>query len=162
MEKAKRKSKSAQSGWLRGLFAPATIDFVAYLPLEECAARLKSREKTGFWRPIRTYVALIPVDESICDFEIKRTGNNRYGTYIAEGYLQAWDEGRTHITGDVKTGPHHYDGLAIIFTWLCLVSLLCQTIFFALIMGIIIFTIIYDSARMRNDLASMIEATLGY
>jgi hypothetical protein len=165
MDKRKRKSKPEQSSWLRGLFAPATIDFVAYLPLEECAARLKSREKTRFWHSTKTYVTLTPPDKGFIYFRIER-GGTPHRSITATGYLESWEGIYTHIAGEVQSKSYGWLWVLIAVPFFFGYSILMRDIsaaicVTALVAGVIVFDLHVMIGR-RYTFAGMIEATLGY
>ena len=133
--------------------------------MEECIARLQSREKTSFWRSTKTYVSLEDLDEDSASFHIKRTGN-QYGTYFADGYLTYWDDTHTQVTGEVRQRPEVYNFLWIALPFLAIWAIVASVGFLAIymagIVAVVFFIGVYEMAQRRNQLAAMIEETLGY
>jgi hypothetical protein len=162
--KRKRKTKPDLKNWLVSLFEPVTIDFVAYLPLEECAVRLESRQKLSRWRSTKTYVTITPEEDTIYDFYIKRELNNQR-FFEAKGYLQSCDGNNTYITGEVVYPSKLLLTVLFIFVgiaWVFFIFHLIEALFFAVIGTLVIIAEVSTQLHQRHKLAEMIETTLGY
>jgi hypothetical protein len=162
--KRKRKTKPGLKGWLTDIFRPIPFDFIAYLPLEECAARLESHDKHNWWRSMNTYVTITPVDDTIYDFTIKRERSKEVNVE-AHGYLQDCEDGGTYVTGYVITSSMLPLVVLTVFSgivWLNVFVHPVKMLLFFAGMGTIGIIGVFIQMHRRHELAEMIETTLGY
>lgn len=161
-QKRNQDTTPTEPGW----FVPGVLDFVADLPLDECAARLEDLDHRGWFGPT-VRVTVTPVDEDTYQFYVKRIAG-RYANNAANGCLKRWGETATLVTGDawVVTSQVKLSIILFVVSWLFIIAiaisqfLWVQALFLTVWMGLYVALTLHDTRRKPYTLAAMIEDEL--
>ncbi len=172
-EKRKR-GLDEDGGWLDNLLvhlgSSTPFEFTIHQSLEECAARLKSKEQTELSHRMfagHTEIDIWPDSATTYQFRVRR---RQGGLNVASGYFRRISTQNTLVAGEVKTGHYLYIRAFIAFTLLAAVAfmffgfihlLACAPIVLT-ILGCMLLADLHICRLRRRSMIDFIEHALRY